>query len=389
LLRQRGAADHVEEADLDGMENHYAVLGVPRSASASAIRTAYRKLARLHHPDVNENSPDAALRMAEINRAYKVLSDPSLRAAYDRKLILLDSGALLPVEPAPRPVVQNRVAATLRERRGALIAVGAVALGITCIFAWVVISEEQAYVGSSDEEEEAAADVREPSAQLEPRDAIADASARAACMQQTPRCPAGTSQHLTVAQGMCQQWCSDADGMVVARSTTSLPRPERAADAAPPASKSREHTELFWDRRLSCTYHTGQPPRCSLSGAEIALGELTEITESRWRVRRARGAAPASTGAHCRMLIEPVTPEPPAGSIPPYNCRIALSCGRAVYGEDSTGLCLCDVVDGRLRGAVDFATTSLQGDPALALDVAKRRLQLTGARWQLQLAPER
>lgn len=378
----------MEEVCPDGMENHYEVLGVPRSASAGAIRAAYRKLARLHHPDVNENSPEAALRMAEINRAYKVLSDAGRRAAYDRKLLLVDSGALPPMEPAAPEVPQSRVAATLRERRGALIAVITVALGIAGIFVWVVVSEEQPYVGASDEEEDATADVREPLSQLDPRATSAGASALAACEQQTPRCPQGTTQHLSVEQGMCQQWCSDADGTVVARSTTSLPRPERGADAAPPAAKALEHTELFWERRLACTYRMGRRPSCSLAGAEIALGELSELSESRWRVRRARGAAPAPTGARCQLAIEPVAPEPPTASIPPYNCRISLSCGRAVYGEGATGLCLCDVVDGQLRGAIDFATTSLQGDPALALDMVKRRLQLTGARWQLQLAPE-
>ena len=64
--------------------NPYEVLGVPSSATAEEIRTAYRRLTLAYHPDRN-SSPGASDWMAQINRAYAVLSDPAQRAAYDRQ----------------------------------------------------------------------------------------------------------------------------------------------------------------------------------------------------------------------------------------------------------------------------------------------------------------
>jgi molecular chaperone DnaJ len=63
--------------------DYYEVLGVGRSASADEIRRAYRKAARLHHPDVNRED-GAEERFKEINEAYEVLADADRRAAYDR-----------------------------------------------------------------------------------------------------------------------------------------------------------------------------------------------------------------------------------------------------------------------------------------------------------------
>jgi molecular chaperone DnaJ len=63
--------------------DYYEVLGVPRSADKQQIKSAFRRLAREYHPDVNKNS-DAEERFKEINEAYDVLSDDDKRGRYDR-----------------------------------------------------------------------------------------------------------------------------------------------------------------------------------------------------------------------------------------------------------------------------------------------------------------
>lgn len=63
-------------------KDYYAVLGVPRDADEEAIKKAYRKLARKHHPDVSKD-PGAEARFKDIAEAYATLKDPEKRAAYD------------------------------------------------------------------------------------------------------------------------------------------------------------------------------------------------------------------------------------------------------------------------------------------------------------------
>src|SRR5258706_3046665 len=66
------------------MRDPYEVLGVPRGASAAAIKSAYRKLAKKHHPDANKNDPKAAARFSEINSANEIIGDEDKRKQFDR-----------------------------------------------------------------------------------------------------------------------------------------------------------------------------------------------------------------------------------------------------------------------------------------------------------------
>jgi hypothetical protein len=63
--------------------DYYKILGLKRTASAAEIKSAYRRLARERHPDVNGGSEDAAHDFAMLALAYRTLSDPQERAAYD------------------------------------------------------------------------------------------------------------------------------------------------------------------------------------------------------------------------------------------------------------------------------------------------------------------
>ena len=65
-------------------QDFYAVLGVPDSASPDEIKKAYRKLAKLHHPDANPNHPQAGEKFKQISEAHGVLSDPEKKAKYDQ-----------------------------------------------------------------------------------------------------------------------------------------------------------------------------------------------------------------------------------------------------------------------------------------------------------------
>ncbi|MEL6130108.1 MAG: molecular chaperone DnaJ [Cyanobacteria bacterium J06633_23] len=63
--------------------DYYEVLGVSRGADQDEVKRAYRRLARKYHPDVNKDA-GAEDKFKEINRAYEVLSEPEIRARYDR-----------------------------------------------------------------------------------------------------------------------------------------------------------------------------------------------------------------------------------------------------------------------------------------------------------------
>ena len=65
-------------------DDYYKTLSVKRDASEKEIRSAFRRLARQHHPDVNPGNADAEARFKAINAAYEVLSDPADRKKYDQ-----------------------------------------------------------------------------------------------------------------------------------------------------------------------------------------------------------------------------------------------------------------------------------------------------------------
>lgn len=64
--------------------DYYKILGVDKTASQKDIKSAYRKLARKYHPDLNPNNPDAKKNFQQINEAHEVLSDPEKRKKYDQ-----------------------------------------------------------------------------------------------------------------------------------------------------------------------------------------------------------------------------------------------------------------------------------------------------------------
>src|ERR1700752_2619103 len=64
--------------------DYYELLGVPRKATAKDIRTAFRKLARKYHPDLNPGDKSAEEKFKQLQEAYDVLSDTKKRQMYDQ-----------------------------------------------------------------------------------------------------------------------------------------------------------------------------------------------------------------------------------------------------------------------------------------------------------------
>ena len=65
-------------------KDYYKILGVSRNATKEEIKKAYKKLAKLYHPDLHKGDKEKEEKFKEINEAYRVLSDDKLRANYDR-----------------------------------------------------------------------------------------------------------------------------------------------------------------------------------------------------------------------------------------------------------------------------------------------------------------
>lgn len=96
---------------MSGDADHYRLLQVDPSADLDVIEAAYKRLALRHHPDRNNDDPQAADRMKRINEAYRVLRNADLRAAYDAR-----SGARLPeLEVTPGEVVLRALDPAARE----------------------------------------------------------------------------------------------------------------------------------------------------------------------------------------------------------------------------------------------------------------------------------
>jgi DnaJ-class molecular chaperone len=71
-------------------QNPYHLLGLTSSASAAEIKSAYRKLAKKHHPDLNPGDKTNEKKFKEITAAYELLSDPKKRARFDSGAIDAD-----------------------------------------------------------------------------------------------------------------------------------------------------------------------------------------------------------------------------------------------------------------------------------------------------------
>ncbi len=83
------------------MQDYYTMLGVTPDATLQEIKSAYRRLARLHHPDLNKEARDDLIK--RLNQAYEILRDPLKRAAYDTQLARRGQRSARPSRQKPQP----------------------------------------------------------------------------------------------------------------------------------------------------------------------------------------------------------------------------------------------------------------------------------------------
>jgi curved DNA-binding protein CbpA len=96
------------------MTDYYQVLGVKETATASEIKSAYRKLARKHHPDVNRGSEKAAREFALVSLAYHTLNDPQERAFHNQQLSKQRNGHSILESDNPHAQRARNIAAQAR-----------------------------------------------------------------------------------------------------------------------------------------------------------------------------------------------------------------------------------------------------------------------------------
>lgn len=108
----------------------YAVLAVPRTATRDEIASAYRRLAKQHHPDAGA-PPSSA--MARINEAWRILSDPARRGRWDR-----EHAVVVPPHWAARPEAPTRPAPAQRPVPGSALDSGWLAVGVVAVVALAV-----------------------------------------------------------------------------------------------------------------------------------------------------------------------------------------------------------------------------------------------------------
>lgn len=96
------------------MTDYYQVLGISETATASEIKSAYRKLAREHHPDVNRGSEKAARQFAMVSLAYHTLIDPQERAFHDQQLSKQRNGNSILESDNPHAQRARNIAAQAR-----------------------------------------------------------------------------------------------------------------------------------------------------------------------------------------------------------------------------------------------------------------------------------